>query len=92
MAAHCVCPLVTSARFAEWSGRRREGDRDDGQPVERSKPRVGHGVNGNYAVAGSHVNISKQTKVLTPASPFMNMIYAITGTSWITEQRHSKRN
>ena len=44
MAAHCGCPLVTSARFAEWSGRRREGDRDDGQPVERSKPRVGHGA------------------------------------------------
>ena len=40
-------PLVTSARFAEWSGRRREGDRDDGQPVERSKPRVGHGGNGS---------------------------------------------
>ena len=36
-------PLVTSARFAERNGRRREGDRDDGQPVERSKPRVGHG-------------------------------------------------
>jgi hypothetical protein len=43
MAAHCGCPLMTSARFAEWRGRRREGDRDDGQPVERSKPRVGHG-------------------------------------------------
>jgi len=43
MAAHCGCPLVTSARFVEWNGRRREGDRDDGQPVERSKPRVGHG-------------------------------------------------
>jgi hypothetical protein len=37
-------------------------------------------------------NASSQTKVLTPASPFMNMIYAITETSWITEQRHSKRN
>ena len=35
--------LVTSARFAKRNGRRREGDRADGQPVERSKPRVGHG-------------------------------------------------
>jgi hypothetical protein len=34
---------VTSARFAKRNGRRREGDRDDGQPVQRSKPRVGHG-------------------------------------------------
>jgi len=31
-------PLVTSARFEKRSGRRREGDRDDGQPVKRSKP------------------------------------------------------
>jgi len=35
--------LVTSARFAKWNGRRREGIRNDGQPVERSKPRAGHG-------------------------------------------------
>jgi len=25
IAAQCGCPLVTSARFAEWNGRRREG-------------------------------------------------------------------
>ena len=35
--------LVTSARFAKWNGHGREGDRHDGQPVKRSKPRVGHG-------------------------------------------------
>lgn len=38
---------MTSARFAKWSGRGREGDRADRQPVERSKPCVGHGVMGN---------------------------------------------
>jgi len=38
------CKLVTSARFEKRNGRRREGERDDGQPVQRSKPRVGHGV------------------------------------------------
>jgi hypothetical protein len=37
-------PLVTSARFAKWNRRGREGKRADRQPVERSKPRVGHGV------------------------------------------------
>jgi hypothetical protein len=37
-----VCKLVTSARFEKWNGRRRRGQ-GDGQPVERSKPRVGHG-------------------------------------------------
>ena len=41
--AVCECPLVTSARFAEWKGRGREWDRGDQQPVERSKPCVGHG-------------------------------------------------
>jgi len=39
----CKCKLVTSARFAKRNGRRREGDRDEGQPMKRSKPRVGHG-------------------------------------------------
>ena len=37
------CKLVTSARFVKRCGRRREGNRDDGQPAQRSKPRVGHG-------------------------------------------------
>jgi|SRR5665213_3245837 hypothetical protein len=32
MAAHCGCPLVTSARFAEWNGRRREGTGTTGSP------------------------------------------------------------
>ena len=34
---------VTSARFAEWNRFGREGARADRNPVERSKPRVGHG-------------------------------------------------
>ncbi len=42
-AASGDCPLVTNARSAERNGRGREGDRADRQPVERSKPRVGHG-------------------------------------------------
>jgi hypothetical protein len=37
--------LVTSVRFAKRNGRGREGDRADRQPVQRSKARVGHGVN-----------------------------------------------
>lgn len=37
-------PLVTSARIFEVE-RRRRGGQGDGQPVERSKPRVGHGGN-----------------------------------------------
>ena len=41
------CQLVTSARFAERNGRGREGERADRQPVERSKPCVGHGVMNN---------------------------------------------
>ena len=41
-------PLVTSVRFGEWNGRRRRGQ-GDGQPVERSKPRVGHGGFGGVA-------------------------------------------
>ena len=28
-AAHCTCSLVTSARFAKWSGCGREGDGDE---------------------------------------------------------------
>jgi hypothetical protein len=35
--------LVTSARFAQWNGRGREGDGADRHPEERSKSRVGHG-------------------------------------------------
>ena len=35
--AHNGCPLVTSARFAGWSGHGREGDMADRQPVERSR-------------------------------------------------------
>ena len=38
-----LCKLVTNARFEKRSGRRREGNRDDGQPAQRSKLRVGHG-------------------------------------------------
>jgi hypothetical protein len=68
-------PLVTSARFVKWSGRRR-GDRDDGQPVKRSKPRVGHGEKGSLrgplALNTRSENASRQTKVLTPDPPFIS--------------------
>lgn len=40
-------PLVTSARVAQWNGRGRDGDGADRQPVERSKPCVGHGGYGD---------------------------------------------
>ena len=36
-------PLVTSARFCGVERASSRGIRGDGQPVERSKPRVGHG-------------------------------------------------
>ena len=36
-------PLVTSARFCGVARASSRGKRGDGQPVERSKPRVGHG-------------------------------------------------
>jgi hypothetical protein len=36
-------PLVTSARFCGVERASSRGIRGDGQPLERSKPRVGHG-------------------------------------------------
>ena len=40
--------LVTSARFEQRSGRGREGEGADRQPVERSNPRAGHGDKGGF--------------------------------------------
>jgi hypothetical protein len=83
------CKLVTSARFAKWNGRRREGDRDDGQPVKRSKPRVGHGVKQSFRCVPSLMKIHPNGSIDT--SPTIhNLITSITETSWIIEQRHSK--
>ena len=50
----CGCSLVTSARFAKWNGRGREGDGADRQPVERSESRAGHGgfTPGSWLVFG----------------------------------------
>ena len=38
--------LVTSARFAQWNRRGREGDGADRQPEEQSNPHAGHGDKG----------------------------------------------
>jgi hypothetical protein len=46
-----LCKLVTSARFEKRNGRRREGDRGDGQTVKRSKSRVGNGGSQQSAVS-----------------------------------------
>jgi len=40
-----LLPLVTSARFCGVERASSRGIRGDGQPVERSKPCVGHGGN-----------------------------------------------
>jgi hypothetical protein len=60
---------VTSARFAEWSGRRREGDRDDGQPVERSEPRVGHG--GKHCGVLLQIDFAKGHKIYHQTSSWI---------------------
>ena len=56
IAAHCQCPLVTSAFFAKRNRCSRRGNGTTGKPVKRSKNCVGHGGTFSECLAQVHQN------------------------------------